>query len=103
MKVSNQKDYYISDDELARRLGVEQKSVAVMIKKYKESLEELGEIITEEQKTSAGQSRKYRLLTTREQYYLLVFYAKNTEKSVKLKAEVVKEMFMLRDKLLAGD
>lgn len=100
--MSNENDYYISDEELAKRLGTNKHSVQWMIKKYKDELTTFGEIGEKYIKGDNGRPNKYQMLNE-EQYYLLVFYAKNTEKSVKLKAEVVKEMFMLRDKLLAGD
>lgn len=83
------KDYYISDDEIARRLGVKRSSVARMIEKYRSEFEEFGEILTERVKGEGV----YRLLTTQEQYYLLVFYAENSKKSLELKKEVVREMY----------
>lgn len=71
------------------RKGVKRSSVARMIEKYRPDFEEFGEILTERVKGEGV----YRLLTTQEQYYLLVFYAKNTKKSLDLKEQVVREMY----------
>lgn len=95
------KKYYIADFEMAKRLGIERRSVVQLIKKYQADFEELGSIISEVSKADLNSKGRPEILyyfSAKEQYWLLVSYVKNTEKSQKLKKEIVAEIFSLNKK-----
>ncbi|MDT2990057.1 hypothetical protein [Enterococcus casseliflavus] len=86
--------FYISDDEAARRLGINRKSVDSLIRIHKSDFEELGLIrIKIEKEGNSGRPEKYYLLTTKEQWWLLVMYSRSTIQSRKVKKQIITEMF----------
>ncbi|MDT2390954.1 hypothetical protein ABQD95_04310 [Enterococcus avium] len=88
-----ERDVYISDNELAERLGVERSSVDRMIRKYMDDLTEYGNVLIEKGPPKVGGPEKYYLLTTKWQYYLLVMYASPTGEACEEKVAMVRSLF----------
>lgn len=87
-----EQNYYISDDEASRRLGIKRSSVCRLLREHKADFEEFGEIKYHKTRPLNGSPEKYYLLTTKQQWVLLVMYSKPNEKTRKVKKEIVLQL-----------